>query len=133
MFIVDSQIHIWENSKMSAHHRQIPTYSEDDALAEMAAALGPDHLCPPAARLSAQAYSVRADVHRRFTNPHLGKQQDVGAPPADPDLFGGRRAGRNGRRLGSRPSLSAGSAAERTSLFGESRCSSSIHKSTSGK
>src|SRR5258708_14520193 len=38
MLIVDSQIHIWENSKMSAHHRQIPTYSEDDALAEMAAA-----------------------------------------------------------------------------------------------
>ena len=27
MFIVDSQIHIWENAKMSAHHRQIPTYS----------------------------------------------------------------------------------------------------------
>src|SRR5207237_10490520 len=38
MLIVDSQIHIWENSKMSAHHRQIPTYSEDDALEEMAAA-----------------------------------------------------------------------------------------------
>jgi predicted TIM-barrel fold metal-dependent hydrolase len=38
MFIVDSQIHIWENSKMSAHHRQIPTYSEDDALQEMAEA-----------------------------------------------------------------------------------------------
>src|SRR5579863_683985 len=38
MLIVDSQIHIWENSKMSAHHRQIPTYSMDDALAEMAAA-----------------------------------------------------------------------------------------------
>src|SRR6267378_1133288 len=36
--IVDSQIHIWENSKMSAHHRQIPTYSEDDALKEMAEA-----------------------------------------------------------------------------------------------
>src|SRR3977135_4408133 len=38
MLIVDSQIHIWENSKMSAHHRQIPTYSEDDALNEMAQA-----------------------------------------------------------------------------------------------
>src|SRR5260370_34488211 len=38
MLIVDSQIHIWENSKMSAHHRQIPTYPEDDALTEMAAA-----------------------------------------------------------------------------------------------
>jgi predicted TIM-barrel fold metal-dependent hydrolase len=38
MLIVDSQIHIWENSKMSAHHRQIPTYSMDDALKEMAEA-----------------------------------------------------------------------------------------------
>src|ERR1700730_19173904 len=38
MLIVDSQIHIWENAKMSAHRRQIPTYSEDDALKEMAEA-----------------------------------------------------------------------------------------------
>ncbi len=38
MLIVDSQIHIWENGKMSPHHRQIPTYSIDDALAEMASA-----------------------------------------------------------------------------------------------
>jgi len=38
MLIVDSQIHIWENAKMSAHHRQIPTYSVDDALKEMAGA-----------------------------------------------------------------------------------------------
>jgi predicted TIM-barrel fold metal-dependent hydrolase len=38
MLIVDSQIHIWENGKMSAHHRQIPNYSIDDALAEMASA-----------------------------------------------------------------------------------------------
>jgi predicted TIM-barrel fold metal-dependent hydrolase len=35
MLIVDSQIHIWENGKMSAHHRQIPTYDVNDALAEM--------------------------------------------------------------------------------------------------
>ena len=38
MLIVDSQIHIWQNGKMSAHHRQIPTYSIDDAVAEMASA-----------------------------------------------------------------------------------------------
>jgi predicted TIM-barrel fold metal-dependent hydrolase len=38
MLIVDSQIHIWQSGKMSAHHRQIPTYSVDDALAEMASA-----------------------------------------------------------------------------------------------
>jgi hypothetical protein len=35
MLIVDSQIHIWENEKMPGQHRQIPTYSKDDALAEM--------------------------------------------------------------------------------------------------
>ena len=38
MLIVDSQIHIWQNGKMSPHHRQIPTYSIEDALAEMASA-----------------------------------------------------------------------------------------------
>jgi predicted TIM-barrel fold metal-dependent hydrolase len=38
MLIVDSQIHIWQNGKMSSHHRQIPTYSIEDALAEMASA-----------------------------------------------------------------------------------------------
>jgi hypothetical protein len=38
MLIVNSQIHLWQNGKMSAHHRQIPTYSVDDALAEMASA-----------------------------------------------------------------------------------------------
>src|SRR5947207_15976594 len=38
MLIVDSQIHLWQNGKMSAHHRQIPTYSIDDAVAEMASA-----------------------------------------------------------------------------------------------
>ena len=35
MLIVDSQIHIWKNGKMSPHHRQDPTYSAEDALAEM--------------------------------------------------------------------------------------------------
>jgi len=38
MLIVDSQIHLWQNSEMRAQHRQIPTYSADDALAEMASA-----------------------------------------------------------------------------------------------
>src|SRR5207244_565212 len=38
MQIVDSQIHLWENAKMSPQHRQIPTYSMDDALQEMAQA-----------------------------------------------------------------------------------------------
>lgn len=35
MMIVDSQLHLWQNSRMTAHHRQVPTYSYEDALAEM--------------------------------------------------------------------------------------------------
>src|SRR4029450_3905451 len=38
MLIVDSQIHVWQNGKMSPHHRQDPTYSYDAALAEMKSA-----------------------------------------------------------------------------------------------
>ena len=38
MLIVDSQIHIWKNGRMSAHHRQVETYSAEDALAEMKSA-----------------------------------------------------------------------------------------------
>jgi len=35
MLIVDSQIHVWKNGRMIAHHRQDPTYSYEDAAAEM--------------------------------------------------------------------------------------------------
>ena len=38
MKIVDSQVHIWENETMNAHHRQVRTYSAEDMLAEMAGA-----------------------------------------------------------------------------------------------
>jgi predicted TIM-barrel fold metal-dependent hydrolase len=38
MQIVDAQIHLWENGRMSPQHRQIPTFSMDDALQEMAEA-----------------------------------------------------------------------------------------------
>jgi len=38
MLIVDSQIHIWEDARMSPQHRQIATYSMDEALKEMAEA-----------------------------------------------------------------------------------------------
>ncbi len=62
MLIVDSQIHIWQNGKMSAQHRQIPTYSIEDALAEMASA-GVDCavIHPPSALGEAvNAYAVEA-------------------------------------------------------------------------
>ena len=38
MQIVDLQIHLWENARMSPQHRQIPTYDVNDALKEMAEA-----------------------------------------------------------------------------------------------
>ncbi len=38
MQIVDSQIHLWANDKMAPQHRQVATYSMDDALREMAEA-----------------------------------------------------------------------------------------------
>jgi predicted TIM-barrel fold metal-dependent hydrolase len=62
MLIVDSQIHLWQNGKMSAHHRQIPTYSMEDALAEMGSA-GVDCavIHPPGAlREAVNVYAVEA-------------------------------------------------------------------------
>lgn len=38
MLIVDSQLHLWKDAKMGGPHRQVPSYTVDDALAEMAAA-----------------------------------------------------------------------------------------------
>lgn len=38
MLIIDSQIHIWQNGRMSPHHRQVETYSIEDAFAEMKSA-----------------------------------------------------------------------------------------------
>ena len=35
MQIIDSQIHVWQNGRMSAHHRQVDTYSIEEAVAEM--------------------------------------------------------------------------------------------------
>ena len=62
MLIVDSQIHIWQNGKMSSHHRQNPTYAIDDAVAEMASA-GVDGavIHPPSAfGEPSNAYAVEA-------------------------------------------------------------------------
>jgi predicted TIM-barrel fold metal-dependent hydrolase len=67
MLIVDSQIHIWENAKMSPHHRQIPTYSKDDALEEMASAgvdaalVHPPSTLPQTVPLAVQAARLHPD------------------------------------------------------------------------
>ena len=77
MPIVDSQIHIWEDARMSPQHRQIPNYSMDDALKEMAEAgvdaavihppstLGEavNELAVNAARQSRQARPVEKFIH----------------------------------------------------------------------
>jgi predicted TIM-barrel fold metal-dependent hydrolase len=48
MLIVDCQVHIWENAKMGAHHRQVPTFSKDELLNEMdAAGVDAAVICPP--------------------------------------------------------------------------------------
>lgn len=48
MLIVDSQVHIWKDAKLGAHHRQIPTFSKDDLLAEMdAGGITAAVICPP--------------------------------------------------------------------------------------
>ena len=62
MLIIDSQIHIWQNGTMSSHHRQAPTYSIADAVAEMASA-GVDGavIHPPSAfGEPSNAYAVEA-------------------------------------------------------------------------
>ena len=33
MKIIDSQLHLWRNARMTAHHRQVPSYTDDDVLA----------------------------------------------------------------------------------------------------
>src|SRR4029450_2216909 len=59
MQIVDSQIHLWENARMSPQHRQIPTYSMDDALQEMAEAGGDAAVVHPPSTLG-EAVNVLA-------------------------------------------------------------------------
>jgi predicted TIM-barrel fold metal-dependent hydrolase len=65
MLIVDSQIHLWQNGKMSAHHRQIPTYSVDDALAEMASAGVDCAVIHPPSALGEAVNAVAVEAVRR--------------------------------------------------------------------
>ena len=65
MLIVDSQIHLWQNGKMSGHHRQIPTYSVDDALAEMAAAGVDCAVIHPPSTLGEPVNALAVDAVRR--------------------------------------------------------------------
>jgi predicted TIM-barrel fold metal-dependent hydrolase len=61
MLIVDSQIHIWENETMNPTHRQVRTYSADDALAEMReAGVGAALLHPPSTLPNTNATAIAA-------------------------------------------------------------------------
>ncbi|OGT80866.1 MAG: hypothetical protein A3H91_17165 [Gammaproteobacteria bacterium RIFCSPLOWO2_02_FULL_61_13] len=65
MLIVDSQLHLWQNSKMTAHHRQIPTYSYDDALAEMSLAGVDCAVIHPPSSLGEAVNSYAVEAARR--------------------------------------------------------------------
>ncbi|HET7598028.1 MAG TPA: amidohydrolase family protein [Burkholderiales bacterium] len=66
MLIVDSQIHIWQNGKMSAHHRQIPTYSAEDALAEMKTAGVDCAVIHPPSALGEAANTLAVEAVRKY-------------------------------------------------------------------
>jgi predicted TIM-barrel fold metal-dependent hydrolase len=65
MQIVDSQIHIWENGRMSPQHRQIPTYSMDDALKEMAEAGVDAAVIHPPSTLGEKVNELAVEAVRR--------------------------------------------------------------------
>src|SRR2546425_12303818 len=66
MLIVDSQIHLWQNGKMSAQHRQIPTFSVDDALAEMASAGVDCAVIHPPSSLGEAVNVLAVEAARRY-------------------------------------------------------------------
>jgi len=66
MLIVDSQIHIWKNGRMSPHHRQMPTYSAEDALAEMAGAGVDCAVLHPPSALGEEANAFSVEAARRY-------------------------------------------------------------------
>ncbi|MBV8506462.1 MAG: amidohydrolase [Alphaproteobacteria bacterium] len=65
MPIVDSQIHIWEDARMSPQHRQIPTYSMDDALKEMAEAGVDAAVIHPPSTLGEKVNELAVEAVRR--------------------------------------------------------------------
>ncbi len=66
MQIVDSQIHIWEDARMSPQHRQIPTYSMDDALKEMGEAGVDAAVIHPPSTLGEKVNELAVEAVRRY-------------------------------------------------------------------
>jgi predicted TIM-barrel fold metal-dependent hydrolase len=65
MPIVDSQIHIWEDARMSPQHRQIPTFSMDDARKEMAEAGVDAAVLHPPSTLGEKVNELAVEAVRR--------------------------------------------------------------------
>jgi predicted TIM-barrel fold metal-dependent hydrolase len=84
MLIVDSQIHIWENETMIPTHRQVRTYSADDALAEMreagvdAALLHPPSTLPNTNATAIAAAKAHPDKFAILGNFALEKPENRG-------------------------------------------------------
>jgi predicted TIM-barrel fold metal-dependent hydrolase len=66
MLIVDAQIHLWQNAKMAPQHRQIPTYSAEDALKEMAEAGVDAAVIHPPSTLGEAVNELAVDAVRRY-------------------------------------------------------------------
>ncbi len=66
MLIVDSQIHIWQNGRMSSHHRQVDTYSVEDVLAEMKTAGVDAAVIHPPSSLGEAVNVYAEEAVRRF-------------------------------------------------------------------
>ena len=82
MPIVDSQIHIWENGRMSPQHRQIPTYSMDDALKEMAEAGVDAAVIHPPSTLGEKVNELAVEAVRKngfLELPILGRDAEFAA------------------------------------------------------
>jgi predicted TIM-barrel fold metal-dependent hydrolase len=61
MFIVDSQVHLWKDAKMGPPHRQVPSFTVENLLAEMAAAgVGGVVITPPNLGEPVNAQAVEA-------------------------------------------------------------------------
>jgi len=97
MFIVDSQVHLWKDAKMGVPHRQVPSFTVDDLLAEMAAAgvggvvITPPNLGEPVnaqAVEAARAYPDKFSILGNFDLEHPEREKIVAGWKERPGMLG---------------------------------------------
>ena len=97
MFIVDSQVHLWKDAKMGVPHRQVPSFTVDDLLAEMAAAgvggvvITPPNLGEPVnaqAVEAARAYPDKFCILGNFDLQHPEREKIVAGWKERPGMLG---------------------------------------------